>query len=85
MGHFAKGRLWPDEAGLAALTGFTFWIALPALLFGSIAEAKSAGLFNIAGIYLIACLLVYGVSMLASHMFFGGTIARHAVFGLNAT
>jgi predicted permease len=85
LGHFAKGRLWPDEAGLAALTGFAFWIALPALLFGSIAETKSTGLFNVAGIYLIACLIVYGASMLASYLLFGGSIAQHAVFGLNAT
>jgi malonate transporter len=85
LGRFAKGRLWPDEAGLAALTGFTFWIALPALLFGSIAETKSSGLFNVAGIYLVACLIVYGGSMLVSYLLFGGSIAQQAIFGLNAT
>jgi len=75
--------LHPD--GLAALNGFAYWIALPALLFGSIAAMQTSGWLEIAWIYLLACILMYAVALLAAKLILGGPLARTAVFALNAT
>jgi len=84
-GHFAVRRGLVATEGLAALTGFTFWLALPALLFGSIAEMDSSGLMDVSEIYLVACLIVYVLSMAINRVILGGTLTENAVFGLNAT
>jgi malonate transporter and related proteins len=84
-GYFANRRGLLQPAGLAALTGFTYWLALPALLFGSIAELDSTGLLVASEIYLAACLIVFGLSVLARRFLLRGSLPESAVFGLNAT
>lgn len=85
MGHLAIRRSILDTTGLAALNGFAYWVALPALLFNSIAEVRTPGLMTVAGIYLACCILVFALAMLAGRLLLGGSLAKTAVFGLNAT
>lgn len=61
---YAAGRLGLlGPASSQALNGFVFWCALPALFFGSMAQVRTAEIFNIP--YLIA----YGGSALATFAF----------------
>jgi malonate transporter len=85
MGWLAMRRSMLDSAGLAALTGFTYWAALPALLFGSIAEVDAPRLMDVAGIYLICCILIFTFSLFAGRLLLGSSLAQTAVFSLNAT
>lgn len=83
-----RASIWlriPDPAGLAALNGFAFWVALPALLFGSVAEIATSGWLDIAGIYLAAAILMYCAALLAGYLTLGGSLDRNATFALNAT
>jgi predicted permease len=85
MGWLAVHRNILDQAGSAALTGFAYWVALPTLLFGSIAEIDAKGLMAVAAIYLACCLAVYGVAIAASRLLLRGSLAQAAMFGLNST
>jgi malonate transporter and related proteins len=84
MGRTAISLKFLDPAGLAVLNGFTYWVALPALLFGSIAEVQAPHLMDVAGIYLVCCILVFAISAVAG-LLLGASLDRTAVFGLNAT
>lgn len=57
MGWLAIRRKMMEPNGAAALNSFAYWVALPALLFGSIAEIQTSKLIELAGIYLTCCLL----------------------------
>jgi malonate transporter len=85
VGRMAVSYKRLDSAGLAALSGFTYWIALPALLIGSVAEAHAQNLIEVAAIYLACCIAVFAASMLLCYLFIGRSLARTAIFGLNAT
>jgi malonate transporter and related proteins len=85
MGWLAVRRNILEETGSAALTGFAYWVALPALLFGSIAEIEAKGLIDVAGIYLACCLAVFAFAIAASRVFLRCSLAEAAMFGLNST
>jgi len=85
MGWLAIHRNILDQAGSAALTGFAYWVALPSLLFGSIAEIEAKGLIDLAGIYLACCLAVYGCALAVSCFLLRCPLAQAAMFGLNST
>jgi predicted permease len=85
MGWLAVRRSMLEPAGLSALTGFTYWAALPALLFGSIAEVDAPRLMDVAGVYLVCCVLIFIVSLFAGRLLLGASLAQTAVFSLNAT
>jgi malonate transporter len=85
FGRLSISRKILDPDGLAALNGFAYWLALPALLFGSIAESHAPQVMGIAGIYLACCILVFAFAMFVGYLLFGGSLAKSAVFGLNAT
>ena len=81
--QLTRNILTPE--GLAALNGFAYWLALPALLFSSIAESHAPQAMGIAGIYLACCIFVFACAVLIGHLIFGNALAKSAVFGLNAT
>lgn len=85
MGRLAVTRNMLTQAGVNALTGFTYWIALPALLFGSIAESPALALLDVSAVYLACCLAVFFAAMALSWWRYGPSVSRAAVFGLNAT
>jgi predicted permease len=74
-----------NPGGLAGLNGFAFWVALPALLFGSVAELATAGWLQIAVLYLAASIALYAVALAIGHLMLGGGLSRTAVFALNST
>ena len=78
------GILRPE--GVAALNGFAYWLALPALLFASIAENHAPQVIGVAGIYLVCCIFIFATAMFVSYLLvFDSSLAKSAVFGLNAT
>jgi malonate transporter len=79
----ARRLLTPD--GLAALNGFAYWLAMPALLFSSIAANRSPEVPGIAWIYLVCCLLVFAAAMLVGFLMLDRSLAKYAIFGLNAS
>jgi malonate transporter and related proteins len=85
MGWLAVQLKLLDSPSLAGLTGFAYWVALPSLLFASIAELDPGGAFAVAIIYLACCLVVYGFAVAVSSWFFRRPLGQSAMFGLNAT
>lgn len=84
-GAVAIRAKWISDEGLAAVTGFTYWLALPALLIRSIIESQMMGVLEAAGAYLCACLLLFVAALLFFFAFMGRSLTRAALFGLNAT
>jgi predicted permease len=80
----ARARLL-DPAGLRGLNDFTFWLPLPALLFGALTSAGPLDLLGLAGVYLLAALLVFCAALAFSLAVLGGGVAQGAMFALNAT
>jgi NAD(P)-dependent dehydrogenase (short-subunit alcohol dehydrogenase family) len=74
-----------DEPGIRGINNFTYWIALPALLFGSIAAGKALNLFGIATVYLAGCLAVFGLALLLARIFLHMLLPQAAAFALSAT
>ena len=85
FGRFAVSRGVLSPEGLTALNDFAYWLALPALLFSSIAESHAPQALGIAGIYLACCIVVFACAMLVGHLVFGSALAKSAIFALNAT
>lgn len=85
FGRLSVSRKILSPDGLVALNGFAYWLALPALLFGSIAESHTLQVMGIAVVYLGCCIFVFASAMALSHLLFGSSLAKSAVFGLNAT
>jgi malonate transporter and related proteins len=85
LGWIAKRRELLDAREVAGINSFTYWIALPALLFGAILETDTANGLNVAGIYLACCLFIYAIAIAGGYFILGAKLARTAVFGLNAS
>src|ERR1700722_10625184 len=85
MGWLAVRLKRLDSPSLAGLVCFAYWVALPSLLFASIAELDPGRALAVAIIYLACCLVVYGFAVAVSSLFFRRPLAQSAMFGLNAT
>ena len=48
LGHLAARRSFLDANASAVLNGFAYWVALPSLLFVSMARIQGEGLFSVA-------------------------------------
>ena len=81
----AAARFWRllDPPGLRGLNDLTFFLAIPALLFGSVVEAPSLRMLDVAALYFAACLLVYAAGVLVALRFLGAGLAEASVVGLN--
>jgi predicted permease len=64
FGHLSISRNILNPDGLAALSGFAYWLALPSLLFSSIEESHTPQVMGIAGIYLACCIFVFACARL---------------------
>jgi malonate transporter and related proteins len=85
MGWVTTRRKFIEPTGFAALNGFAYWVALPSLLFGSIAKMETRGLIDVALVYLSCCVAVYACAMALGALFFKRSFAQAAMFGLNST
>ncbi len=75
------------EASSEALNRFVYWVALPAMLFRSMATVDLAVVFNWSYIaaFLGAVAVVWALSMVVARTAFGNSPAEAALNGLNAT
>ncbi len=82
----AAARYWRllDLPGVRGLNDLTFYLAIPALLFVSVAEAPALHLVDVALLYFGACVAVFGVAALLGVRLLGARLAQAAVLGLNA-
>jgi malonate transporter len=86
LGHFAERLKFLDANSSASLNGFAYWVALPSLLFVSMARLQAGGeLSGVALIYLACCLAIYAFSMTVSTIAFKRSFAEASMFALNAT
>lgn len=86
IGLGAATRYWRliDLAGLKGLNDLTFYLLIPALLFGSVVEAPSLRMLDVAGLFFGACLVTFTAGVLLARRFLGARIAQAGVLGLNA-
>jgi malonate transporter and related proteins len=84
MGRLAVLYHWVDGGGLRGLNDVAFYAALPALLFGSVAEAPSFDVLELGSVYFGACLIVYAVAMVLARWVLGADFASAGMIGLNA-
>ncbi len=84
MGAAARHWRMIDLPGLKGLHDLTFYLAIPALLFGSVVEAPSLRVLDVAALYFAACMVVFTAGVLLARRFLGATIAQAGVLGLNA-
>ena len=74
-----------DALAVKSLNDFALWVALPALLFRSVAESKSLHLMDVSAVYFASCLLVYISAGVVARSLLGRPFGEAAVFALNAT
>jgi malonate transporter and related proteins len=84
MGRLAVRFRWVDTGGLRGLNDFAFYAALPALLFGSVAEAPNLDILELGSVYFGGCLIVYALAMALARVLLGAGLADGAMIGLNA-
>ena len=82
---FGRTRLFP-EGSSAILIAFVWHVAIPALLFGSLAPRAlpTAHEFLLVGAYYGSLYLLYGLAVLTARIVFGLTLAEQGIFALSA-
>ena len=83
MGWVSVHRRWVEPAGVRGLTDFTFFAAMPALLFGSIADAPPLRLVDVAGSFLAGAVGLFFLALLAGRQLLGMALAPAGMFALN--
>ena len=83
MGAGARHWRWLDLPALRGLNDLTFFLAIPALLFGSVIEAPTLRILDVAGLYFAACLIVFAAGVVIGLRLLGGSLAQAGVLGLN--
>lgn len=80
-----RTRLFP-EGSSAILIAFVWYIAIPALLFGSLAprELPHASELVLVGAYYGSLAVLYGLAMLVARFVFRLTLAEQGIFALSA-
>ena len=86
IGLGAGARFWRlvDPAGLRGINDITFFLAIPALLFGSVVEAEALRVLDVAALYFAACLIVFAAGIVLARTLFGAGLAQATMAGLNA-
>lgn len=86
IGLGAGARYWRvvDVAGLKGLNDLTFFLLIPALLFGSVVEAPSLRVLDVAALFFGVCLVVFAAGVLLARLVLGAGLAQAGVVGLNA-
>jgi predicted permease len=83
MGAASTGRRWLDSHVIKGMNDFTFFAAMPALLFRSVVEAPPLKLIAVAGPFLIGAVLLFVVALLLSRWLFKGSLAESGIAGLD--
>lgn len=82
----AGARYWRllDTAGLRGLNDLTFYLAIPALLFGAVVEAPTLRVLDVASLYFACCLIVFFAGLVLARRMLGAGLAQATVVGLNS-
>src|SRR3954453_23101417 len=83
MGALALRTRLMKASAVRGLNDFVFWLAIPALLFGSVGGARQLSPICAALTYLGGAFLVFCVTLFAARAFFGADLARATMIGLN--
>lgn len=83
LGAAARMRRLLDAGGQRGLNDLTFYLLIPTLLFGSVAEGPAAMGLGAASIYFACCLTVFVVGVVVGRRVLGTGIAAASVLGLN--
>lgn len=83
---FARTPLLSQE-GIRGLSGFVFYVAMPALLFRTLARGvvPAGANLDILYTYLVGCLFLYGISFAIGRLAFGGSLQGSALLAMGAT
>ncbi|CAH2601571.1 AEC family transporter [Rhodovastum atsumiense] len=73
-----------DAAAMRGMTDFVFYIAFPALLFGSVAEAPPLRLADVAGSFLVGAAILFFLALLLGRLVLKVSLAQASVFGMNS-
>ncbi len=73
-----------DMAAIRGMSDFVFFLAMPALLFSSIAGAPPLRLIDVAGSFLAGALALFAVAVLIGRKFLRLRLAGASVFALNS-
>jgi predicted permease len=73
-----------DAAALRGMTDFVFFLAMPSLLFSSVAGAPPLRLLDIAGSFLAGAVLLFTVAVVIAMKLLRLRLAAGAMFGLNS-
>lgn len=84
LGWGASRRGLVDPAGIRGLLDFTFYAAMPALLFGSIADAPPVRLVNVAGSFLAGAVALFFVLLPVGRRLLRLERAPAGMFALNS-
>lgn len=84
LGAGARVRGLLDPGGLRGLNDLTFYLAIPALLFGSVVEAPELHVLGVPVLFFTGCLTVFAAAVLLARRLLGAGLAQAAVIGLNA-
>jgi malonate transporter len=85
LGKLAIQYRFLDPAGTVALSRFALFLLVPALLFGLIAEAPTADMFGVGGVYLVGCLIMYVVALILGLLLKEPSLGHSAIFALDST
>jgi len=83
LGKAAVRWHFMDSSGSAALSSFTFYVPIPALLFGLMAELQIS--LGVSGAYLAGCLVIYAIALWVGRWLADSSLAHRAVFALDTT
>ena len=73
-----------DSAAIKGMSDFVFYLAMPSLLFRSVADAPPLRLVDVAGSFIIGAVLLFALGVLLARWLFGARLAQASVFGLNS-
>ena len=83
FGAAARWRRLLDAGGQRGLNDLTFYLLIPALLFGSVAEGPEFVGLGTAAAYFACCLAVFAAGVVIGRRLLGTGIAAASVLGLN--
>ncbi len=83
LGAGARMRRLIDTGGQRGLNDLTFYLLIPTLLFGSVAEGPAAIGLGAAAMYFACCLTVFVAGVVIGRRVLGTGLAAASVLGLN--
>src|ERR1700722_8333731 len=85
LGKLAVHFRFLDATDSAVLSRFAFFLPVPALLFGVLAEGPAADGFGPGGIYFAGCSFLYCVALCVGRWLKNPSLPHSAVFALDTT